>query len=83
MARRRTRREYYFKTISSIVVFVKPKDIIHAILKIPYILAYAKVKFFSRVLWGIKVWPRHSYLTEAFIPFKSDLEQIQNQSHFF
>ena len=53
---------------------MKPKDIIHAVLRLPYILAYAKVKFLSRLLWGIKVWPRHSYLTEAFIPLRSDLD---------
>lgn len=26
------------------------------------------------MLWGIELWPRHSYLTSAFIPTKSDLD---------
>lgn len=53
---------------------MKPNDMIHTILRIPYVLAYTEVKFFSRLFWGIKIWPRHSFLTEAFIPFKSDLD---------
>lgn len=37
-------------------------------------LVFAKLKLVSQLLWGIEIWPRHSYLTSAFIPTKSDLD---------
>lgn len=43
-------------------------------IRLAYLAVYAKLKFVSRVVWGIEIWPRHSFLTKAFIPLKSDLD---------
>lgn len=34
----------------------------------------ANLKLFARLFWGYDVWPRHSFLTEAFTPGVSDLD---------
>lgn len=49
-------------------------NVLHPFIRLAYIAAYAKLKFVSQVVWGIEIWPRHSFLTEAFIPLKSDLD---------
>lgn len=54
----------------------------HLILRLPYLVLFAKLKFLSRVVWKVEIWPRHSYLTPAFIPGRSDLDvsaYISNQ----
>ena len=43
-------------------------------IRLAYIVAYAKLKFVSQLVWGIEIWPRHSFLTNAFVPLKSDLD---------
>jgi len=47
---------------------------IHFFLSIPYHIVLAKLKFFARLFWGYDVWPRHSFLTDAFAPGFSDLD---------
>lgn len=49
-------------------------NVLHPLLRLPYILVFAKLKLVSQLIWGIELWPRHSYLTSAFIPTKSDLD---------
>lgn len=49
-------------------------NILHPLIRLAYIAAYAKLKFVSQIVWGIEIWPRHSFLTKAFIPLKSDLD---------
>lgn len=49
-------------------------NILHPLIRLAYIAAYAKLKFVSQIVWGIEIWPRHSFLTNAFIPLKSDLD---------
>lgn len=49
-------------------------NILHPLIRLAYIAAYAKLKLVSQIVWGIEIWPRHSFLTKAFIPLKSDLD---------
>lgn len=49
-------------------------NILHPLIRLAYLAAYAKLKFVSQIVWGIEIWPRHSFLTNAFIPLKSDLD---------
>lgn len=53
---------------------MKTFDFFKPVLKLVYTITYGKLKIISYLFWGIEVWPRHSYLTSAFIPIKSDLD---------
>lgn len=66
----------------SILDFVKFIYILHSSLRLAYYLAYAKLKFVSYLFWNIKIWPRHSFLTDAFVPMKSDLDLTAYVSDF-